>query len=298
MKLKTLFKNLYKHFDQLQKSIISILSVILFSSQRNAIRLSRILKSNYNESCIILGNGPSLKKDIAKIIEIKNEHVFFVVNNFSSSEYYEKLQPKNYIIIDASFWRDNTHPDNIAIRNESLENLKNKTKWPLNLFIPKEAYDSKFFGNFLSSNLNIQIVPINTTPVEGNKFLSHFLFRHNLGMPLPINVLIPCLLLAINSKFKTISLFGVDHSWSEEIFVNNENRLVGYDRHFFNEENKDIKPTSFYHNASDTVNISELFYNFHKAFQAYYIINNYSKEMKSNIINMSSKSFIDAFKRE
>lgn len=289
---------LFLSIQAFQNSLISILSVLIFSSIKHALLFSNFKKNRKSNSCIILGNGPSLKNDIDKILINKENNDFIVVNNFSSSEYYEIIKPEYYVIIDSSFWRDDTHEENIAIKNQTLESLIKKTTWNLKLLIPYEAYKNRHITNQLKFNKFISVQVINTIPVDGFKKLNYFFYKNNLGMPFAINVLIPCILLAININYSKIYLYGTDHSWFESVFVNEDNRLLFYDRHFYDKDENNSKPVSFYLNATERGNISTLFFNLHKAFNAYYILNQYSKERGIQIFNKSSKSFIDAFDRK
>jgi hypothetical protein len=296
--MKKFLKNIFLTIQVFQNSAISVLSVLIFSSIKHAFLLSDFKKNRKSNSCLILGNGPSLKNDIDNILINNENNDFIVVNNFSCSEYFEILKPEYYVIIDSSFWREDTHEENIAIKNQTLENLVKKTKWDLKLLIPYEAFKTRQITNQLKSNKYITVHVINTIPVDGFKTLNYFFYKNNLGMPFPINVLIPCILLAININYKTIYLYGTDHSWFESVFVNDDNRLLFYDRHFYDKDEVNSKPVSFYLNATERGNISTLFLNLHKAFDAYYKLNEYSKDKKIQIFNKSSKSYIDAFDRK
>ena len=62
------------------------------------------LKLNPEKRLLILGNGPSLKKDIERINLIHGTSDIFAVNNFANTEYFEKYKPKYYFLFDRMFW--------------------------------------------------------------------------------------------------------------------------------------------------------------------------------------------------
>ncbi len=65
-----------------------------------------------NKECYILGNGPSLVKEFAKAEQVLANNVTFVVNNFAKSEYYTKIKPAFYVLLDPVFFDDRATLDN------------------------------------------------------------------------------------------------------------------------------------------------------------------------------------------
>ena len=51
----------------------------------------------------ILGNGPSLKHDLAEIDELKSQIDFCAVNNFANTELFLDFKPSTYVIVDPVF---------------------------------------------------------------------------------------------------------------------------------------------------------------------------------------------------
>lgn len=296
--IKKILKKLYHHLELSQESLISVIVVLFFSSFKIRKYITNFSKIEKKKSCIILGNGPSLNNDIPKILKLSKDSDIFVVNNFVFSDLFEVIKPKYYIVIDPAYWRNNIPLEEILERNKLLDQLKTKTTWPMFFFISDVGYKSKVVNNSLFDNPNIKIIPINAIPVKGYKSISYYIYKLNLGMPTPQNVLIPSIFLAINMKYKIIKLFGTDHSWHRNIFVNDQNELIHVDSHFYDEKEPLGKPI-YWDSTKDKIwNIESLFYKISIAFKMYYVLNDYAKSNNIKIFNMSSVSFIDAFDRK
>jgi hypothetical protein len=113
-------------------------------------------------------------------------------------------------------------------------------------------------------------------------------------MPRPHNVLIPTIYLAINLGFKKIFLFGADHSWHEEIKVDNKNLMTVNHQHFF--ENQEVRMPMYRLDGTNYF-IHDIFRKLCLAFKGYFVLREYADFRKAAIKNASSKSYIDAFEK-
>ncbi|NJL74615.1 MAG: hypothetical protein HC892_05805 [Saprospiraceae bacterium] len=114
-------------------------------------------------------------------------------------------------------------------------------------------------------------------------------------MPRPHNVLIPSLMLAINIGFKEIFVVGADHSWLEELTVNENNEALLHQKHFYDEESS--KPEYMYRQGKRPRKLHEILEKFMLSFRAYFDIREYSESKEVQIWNATPKSYIDAFER-
>ena len=142
------------------------------------------------------------------------------------------------------------------------------------------------------SNKHLSVVYYNKTPVEGLQAVNNFLFKLNLGMPRPYNVLVPTIFLALNMGFKSIYLFGADHSWHEEIKVDENNNVLVNHEHFY-DNSAQVKP--MYHLDGKEYYIHDIFRKLYLAFKGYFVLKNYAETLGAKILNASEKSYIDAF---
>lgn len=68
------------------------------------IECERIVK----KECVILGNGPSLKKSLENDLDFISNRIVFCVNFFATSDYFEVVKPKFYVFADPGFWGKQT----------------------------------------------------------------------------------------------------------------------------------------------------------------------------------------------
>jgi hypothetical protein len=275
------------------QTVISILKIFFLSGN------VKQFPEAQSDSISILANGPSLKSSLQKFSEYFKNTTCFCVNNFSSSEEYEVIKPSYYLFLDPAFFEydeaKHEHPDIAA----ALRNLELKTKWPLNLFIPRKGKKSMYLKILQERNPNIHVYYINYTVVKGFTFFTHFSFKKNFGMPRCTNVLGGCIFLALNMGYKEIYFFGADHSWHEELRMTDDNTLLIKDFHF-NDKSEDVKEHKLYESVErkQAIGIYRAFWWIYKTFQDYIYISEYAKKIDAEVYNASDKSYIDAFERK
>jgi len=283
--MKELIKNAYHYINIILQTIVSVFSVILFSSYKNS-KFIRNFESR-KSSCKVLGNGPSLRKEFDYNLDaFKNyENDVFCVNLFCEDPLFTEIKPINYVIADNVFWKDRIDPITIKIQ-DSFFKIMNEVTWNMNLLIPNDAY------NIISKSLNntfLQVIPYNRTPVHGLRSVAHLLYRKNLGMPRPVNILNATLFLAINMGYDKIYLYGADHSWISDLYVDENNNVCCYQNHFYGEKTSFIMPR-----GSLSLGLRSIA----DALDSYKLIKAFAEEKKCMIINRTTKSFVDIFDRE
>lgn len=270
-------------------TIVSVVKVLLRLKHKS--NLPKTDKKN----CIVLGNGPSLKHSIEEYSAALKENSLICINSFSTTDQYPQLQPQYYVILDPAFWLNNAEP----FVGQTFDAIINKTSWKLYLMVPYYARNSSVLTSLENKNKNIEIVYFNYTVFNGFKQLAHLLYRKNLAAPQSQNVLVVSLFLAINLGFKNIYLLGADHTWHENLHVNENNELCLKDVHFYDNEQK-INYRLFYKAASKTelFKMHEILATFAKTFYGYHLIEDYAKYSDVAIFNASGVSYIDAFERK
>lgn len=276
-------------FTQFLNTGISLLKVLLRS------KFSSNLPSAESETCIILGNGPSLKTSFEKHSDFIAKHSLMCVNNFATTNEFEKLKPSFYAMLDPCYWID--EPNEMAIK--CLSSLQEKTTWKIKMLLPNQAKKSTAFNNLSKQNKNIEIVYYNYTVFKGFESVAHAFYRKNLAMPQSQNILVACLFLGINMGFKQLYLLGADHTWHENILVNDNSQLCLKDSHFYDNAQQ-LNYRLFYkdEHQKDTFTMSEILFTFSKIFSGYEAIKKYSETKNCKIFNASEVTFIDAFERK
>lgn len=281
--MKSLIKSILYHI----KSICELL--IIFIKQ-----ICRENFKNYNKEehielpVYILGNGPSLLEFEHKT-SVEN---ICVVNYCGLSDIFYSLKPKYYVLADPHFF---VRP----FLDDKTKELFDKFKsidWEINLYIPYYSY--KITKKELITNRNINIIPYHTNEIsECNVFknIRNKIINKGLVMPKMQNVMVPSIINMINKGFKLIFLYGVEHSWTQNIIVNDDNIVCLRDSHYYN-NNENYEP--WLKNNGEYYKMHEVLRDLANMFSAYHTINEYANYKNATIINKTKKSYIDAFKKQ
>ena len=135
--------------------------VIRFKA-KSAKSLKDYINYKQKKDICVIGNGPSLKKDLDFLYSKIGLCDFICVNQFAESEEYEKIKPSIYLFLDGAWFSDN-FPFLESIIYPTLDAINLKTTWELIILVP--------FGSDLSiiksriSNVNVTIEEFAYIPV-------------------------------------------------------------------------------------------------------------------------------------
>jgi hypothetical protein len=245
-----------------------------------------------HDTCLILGNGPSLKDSLEKYPEYFQSHDLICVNHFAVSPHYTTLKPRTFVIIDPNFWTSRK-----KVITDALDALKANTAWPINLIVPYSARNTNNLNDILENKF-ITVRFMNYVVFKGFPSISHFFFRKNLATLQSRNVLIGAVFLGINMGYKRLEIFGADHSWHELVHVNDQNVVMVRMIHFYDDEEKiTYLPFGKGLEIPDVHRIDESFDVWARVFRAYHMLKAYAASRNCKIYNASEKSYIDAFER-
>ncbi|NJK83306.1 MAG: hypothetical protein HC912_05290 [Saprospiraceae bacterium] len=115
-------------------------------------------------------------------------------------------------------------------------------------------------------------------------------------MPRPHNVLIPALMISLNAGLKNIFIVGADHSWLEELTVNDKNEALLHQKHFYDQASS--KQDYMYQLGKRPRRLHEILEKFMLSFKAYFDIKEYAISIGASIWNATPVSYIDAFERK
>jgi hypothetical protein len=164
----------------------------------------------------------------------------------------------------------------------------------MTLFVPMSYKNHKKYRAFNIKNKKITIYYYNNTIVDGFKFFKDIVYKYNLGAPAAQNVLVAGGYILIKLLYRNIYLVGADHSWHTEIKVDEENRLLLKDKHFYN-ENPKYSPWEKDLRTHELWKVHEIFYALGNMFKGYHELKEFNSIMNSKIYNLTQDSFIDAF---
>lgn len=277
--------NIKSTISKIGQSLLSIVKIALMSRPCDTPP-----RAKQGEELVILGNGPSLNDTMQHNLSFLQARHLLAVNFAANTPIFTELKPKFYMLTDPHFF--------VRMEQENVKqlwiNFAEKVDWEMTLFIPTKIKQSGEWFSLLKRNKSITICTYNMTPVEGFCWFENFTYSHRLGMPRPRNVLIPSLMQAIAMRYKTVYLAGADHSWLKTLSVDDDNRVVSIQPHFYKEaksEEERIKKDYM------SIPLHQVLESMYIAFRTYHTIRRYADYQGVEILNITPDSFIDAFKK-
>lgn len=257
-------------------SLLTIGKVVLKSK-----RASKPSDSGAGKSLIIMGNGPSLRQTLESGDEALRSKDLMAVNFFANTPEFRLLRPRHYILADKHFFSGTSDP-NVA---RLWENLR-AADWPLTLHVPA--------GYKVDMPDNVEVRRFNMTPAEGYDWLCHALYRRGLAMPRPRNVMIPAVMQGIREGYKEIYLVGADHTWPHTLYVDDANRVVTVQPHFYKDNPEELDRIAEVYAG---VRLHEVLGSMVVAFRSYHALETFARKEGITIVNATPGSLIDAFRR-
>ena len=250
--------------------------------------------SNDNKTCVVIGNGPSLKEDIVSILEMTNVD-FFCVNHMAESEHFQILKPNKYTLLDGYFWAGDAHETLKIKRQKLFDMLNSKVSWNMCLYIPRAA-DLEYLKTRIT-NTNINIVKYMTIPIEGVNYkdLPNLLLKGKYGPP-AYNVIIYATYLSIIAGYDKIELYGADLSFTEDVVLDQATNQLSIEyKHFYGQST--FEPLLQNPQRIIPFTMESLYKTTYLTFYAHNLLNKMALIKGTKIINRSSYSLIDAYER-
>lgn len=236
---------------------------------------------------IVLGNGPSLAKNIAEDMDLLTGNDTLAVNFAGNTPEFKRIRPRYYLLMDPHFFN---HPSPDPNVGRLFRHLNEDVDWELTLFIPTRR-NASALG---ISNPHIHIRQFNPVGVEGYDWLVKLACDTGRGLPRPRNVLIPSIMVGIWLGYKEIYLLGADHSWLRTLDVDDDNNVVSIQPHFYTDGEEEHRRVA---TLFRDIRLHELLWGFHLAFKGYHSIRTYADSIGTRIYNATPGSYIDAFPR-
>ena len=247
---------------------------------------------------LILGNGPSLKEQMPKLIEQEawKKGDIMAVNFFATSDEFSILKPKYYILSDPQFFRKAGYSDRVEAMYRALAE---RVSWPMTLYVQYYNPEKFDYAAAIGHNPNIRIVKFHTLVFHGFRSVEFWCYRRGLGSGNFGTVVQNGEFVAMLLGYRTIELYGVDHTLLEGLVVDDKNRLCRTQSHYYDTEPAQPKPIYVnattpprpYTMASYLAETAELF-------RGHEVLAEYARTQGVRIINCTKGSMIDAYERE
>ncbi len=270
-----------KFLTEFGATLASVVKILLKSRKASAPETHKP-----SEAMVILGNGPSLADTMERHSDWLASKELMAVNFAANTFAWEKLKPRWYVLADPHFW--NKKPDENLRR--LWENLK-ATGWAVTLYVPCPKVKAT---RRLLEESKVRVKGFNMTPVDGFRWFRHSAWKRGWGMPRPRNVLIPAIMLALREGFSPVMVAGADHSWTRTLSVDDQNRVVTIQPHFYEDNNTERERVASVYSGVHLHNVLE---SLTIAFRSYHLIADYARKRGADVINITPGSFIDAFPR-
>lgn len=261
------------------------------ASYGKAILLSRkpFPKGKIKETpLIILANGPSLRQVLDRDLERLAAYDKLAVNFAANSPDYIRMHPRYYVLADGHFFTGGEKDPNVFRLWEQLR----LTQWPMTLFVPCKYRD--IARGLLGGEGKVAIACYNLTPAEGLPGLIFPLLKGGWGMPRPRNVLIPSIMISLRLGYREIYICGADHTWTRTLSVDEQNRVVSVQPHFYKDSRGEQTRVDTEYAG---LHLHDVLGSMTVAFRSYHQIQAYSAKIGARLFNSTPDSMIDAFER-
>lgn len=245
----------------------------------------------------VLGNGPSLTKDLERYGEEMMAGDRLVVNFMGLSSDFCFIKPTCYVFADPIFFVDPMTLPDVSRKKvvALLDVLVNKTFWSMTIVTFSHNKNTSFVKK-VKRNPCIRvlyadgIVPV---PPDIKDFLGWVCNRYS---PPAQNVINMALYLGVVWRYPEIVLLGADTSFHEMVRMEQEtNRLYMVDAHFYGVEKRYMYRDSEQRTPNT---MSNFFQEVYTVFAWYDKLREFADWANVRIINASSYSWIDAFERK
>ena len=264
----------------------------------NYIKRSGAIDMARSKCVAILGNGPSLKRELPQLIAQRawEEKDVLAVNFFALSEEFALIKPKYYVISDPMFFRKAGYGERVQ---ELYKSLAEKVSWPMKLYV--QYYNPEHFDyrTAIGHNPNIEIVPFHSIVFHGFRSVEFWCYRRGLGSGNFGTVIQNGEFIALQLGYRRIELYGVDHTLLDGLMVDEKNRVCRRKSHYYDSEQSPAEP--IYYNATNPprpYTMSEYLSETAELFRGHEVLRVFSEECGAEIINRTALSMIDAYKRE
>lgn len=243
----------------------------------------------------ILGNGPALGHELPHLLAsgALRERDVMAVNYFALDERFEAVRPAYYVLSDPMFFRDSPQRERVA---ELYRTLNARVAWPMHLYV--QYYNPERFDYRAAlPNPNIRIIPFHTQVYRGFPALNLRLFRRGLGSANYGTVVQVCEYIALLLGYRTVELYGVDHTLLDGLTVDEANRLCRIDRHYYDTAPAAPQPILQkvpprpYTMAIYLAEVADLFH-------GHEVLRDYAAWLGARIVNRTRGSMIDAYERD
>lgn len=240
---------------------------------------------NQGKRIHILCTGPSLKQGLPELMSDKQfmAEEKICVNYFFQDAVIKELKPTMYCLADPCLFTSTC----IGIFNE----INTLVDWDMKLIIPLYGKETIRIVKSILTNKHITLVAISTLLYNGFEKNRYKSWKIGHSVPSFVNISVMASYVALNMGYSNICLYGVEHSFFENMGVDDENRLYLTDTHFYGAEKRYILHNGQYWHIKDWL------YDKYLTFLEHERMRGYADYLGATIVNCTKNSLIDAYTR-
>ena len=279
-------------------TLLYFATMVVKEDFHNYIKRAGTIEMTPSKRLAVLGNGPSLKKELPRLIEKRawEEMDMMAVNFFALSEEFNVVKPKYYVISDPMFFRRAGYKERVQSLYRALAE---KVDWPMKLYV--QYYNPEYFNYNIAigHNPNIDVVPFHSTMFYGFRKVEFWCYERGLGSGNFGTVIQNGELIALQLGYKQVELYGVDHTLLDGLMVDEKNRVCRRQSHYYDNAESAAEP--IYYNATNPprpYTMSEYLSETAELFRGHEVLRDFAKHCNARIINRTAGSMIDAYERE
>lgn len=233
----------------------------------------------------ILCTGPSMKKDVAILLKDRkfNEEDKLCVNFFLYDKSIFDIKPSVYCFAHMMFFTSHKN---------FLEELNKLVDWDMKLFFPLYGVKELTLIKCIITNPRITLCPISCLTYRGDEAKRYDSWKKGESVPSYVNISIMAEYIAINMGYTDIRLYGVEHTFFDDMTVDDDNQLCQIFHHMYGDEKTCV--TGFY---GEKLHIKDWIYDKYLTFLEHERMREYADYLGVRIINCTRNSLIDAYVR-
>lgn len=236
---------------------------------------------HYDQTCFILGNGPSLKLE-TRLNELSDKMVF-TVNQMYRSDIFDIVCPQYHVMMDPLFFTLNADD---PVEKDTLDRMMKLNDRNIKFILPyayKKSIEEMKFA-------------VSKDYYMYNRMSVHSGYDKEINLtkytPVIQNVIQAAIYSAIYMGFKRIVLLGVDMTDIMNYYIRRKPTDEVVDSHVYNYSPEERERMKKVHNLYDNTETFALFSNM---FRIYKWINEYSEKHGIKILNASRETALDCF---
>ncbi|MGR5431126.1 hypothetical protein ACPV56_14240 [Vibrio astriarenae] len=246
-------------------------------------KLSKELSSDV-DTIHVIGNGPSFTKTMHLISEDSHK---VMVNFAPLNDHFFDIRPNYLCFFDPAFFSTDNFDFIEQKKRELIEKLE-LVDWDLKVIIPASVQ------MFSINNKKVTALKINDISLSDrieSRWLTKWIFKLNLAMPRPQNVVVAAIYFSIQKGYDRIFLHGVDSDSYKKISLDEFNNMVMEESHFYGTRKRVLNSEgkNSFNNLSERLECEVIM------FRSYDRLAEYASCYDISVINLCENSMIGSF---